>query len=518
MTSEPSSANAAERILGALAGDGPRRRHPGGGEQRRGEELVDRALDRQSAVDGAHADGGQRVQRVDAEHDLLERPARDAAHDDDVARVERHLAPAHRHAAVDAADHPRHRSEAALVPARGQRALQPLGVPASARAHDRDAHQRTPGRTPYAGESAAVRTLLIDNYDSYTFNLFHLLGEVNGEEPLVVRNDELAWAELARLDFDNVVISPGPGGPSARATRACRSTCCAAPQTPVLGVCLGHQALAYVAGGTIEHAPEVMHGRRSRIEHDGTGVFAGLPQGFIAVRYHSLAVGTVPPDLRVTAWTADGVIMGLAHRVRPLFGVQFHPESVSTEQGRRLLENFRDLTPQRSRPRRAAQRPAQRRSAGAQVLHRNARLVRPRGGLHRALRRSIATPCGSTARAPGRASPASRSSARRTGRSARSSATTPARARSQSSARAGASCAPRACSTTAAASSPGCARTRRSCRSTSSAGSPATSASSSRRSAAPSAHTPHRCPTPGCCCATALSPSTTASAASTWSR
>jgi len=192
-----------------------------------------------------------------------------------------------------------------------------------------------------------VRTLLIDNYDSYTFNLFHLLGEVNGEEPIVVRNDELTWEELAGVAHDNVVISPGPGRPERPRDAGVSLDALLHAQTPVLGVCLGHQALAYVAGGTVVHAPEVVHGRRSRVEHDGSALFAGIPQGFPAVRYHSLAVGVVPPALRVTAWTADGVIMGLEHRTRPLFGVQFHPESVSTPDGRRLLENFRDLTPRR---------------------------------------------------------------------------------------------------------------------------------------------------------------------------
>jgi len=198
-----------------------------------------------------------------------------------------------------------------------------------------------------------VRTLLIDNYDSYTFNLFHLVGEVNGEEPIVVRNDELPWEELAALLPDNVVISPGPGRPERPRDAGVSLDALRHARMPVLGVCLGHQALAYAAGGTVEHAPEVMHGRRSRILHDGSALFAGLEQGFPAVRYHSLAVGAVPAELRVTAWTEDGVIMGLEHRTRRLFGVQFHPESVSTPAGRRLLENFRDLTPRRSRAVRA---------------------------------------------------------------------------------------------------------------------------------------------------------------------
>jgi para-aminobenzoate synthetase len=197
-----------------------------------------------------------------------------------------------------------------------------------------------------------MRTLLIDNYDSYTFNLFHLLGEVNGEEPVVVRNDEASWDELGALAFDNIVISPGPGRPEHPRDVGLSLDALRRAAVPVLGVCLGHQALAYVAGGTVEHAPEVMHGRLSRIRHDATGLFAGVPQDFLAVRYHSLVVGAVPDELRVTAWTADGVIMGLAHRARPLHGVQFHPESVSTRHGRALLENFRALTPGHRRPRR----------------------------------------------------------------------------------------------------------------------------------------------------------------------
>ncbi|HEY6762162.1 MAG TPA: aminodeoxychorismate synthase component I [Baekduia sp.] len=206
-----------------------------------------------------------------------------------------------------------------------------------------------------------MRTLLIDNYDSYTFNLFHLLGEVNGEEPIVVRNDELPWSELLGLDPDNVVISPGPGRPERPRDVGVALDVLRRAEVPVLGVCLGHQELAYAAGGTIEHAREVMHGRLSPIRHDGSALFAGLPQDFLAVRYHSLVVGAVPPELRVTAWTPDGVVMALEHRARPLFGVQFHPESVATAHGRALVENFRDLTPRRRRPPPPLVRCAQRR-------------------------------------------------------------------------------------------------------------------------------------------------------------
>jgi para-aminobenzoate synthetase len=208
-----------------------------------------------------------------------------------------------------------------------------------------------------------LRTLLIDNYDSYTFNLFHLLGEVNDSEPVVVRNDELPWEELAALGADNVVISPGPGRPEHDRDVGVSLDALSRAEVPVLGVCLGHQALAHVAGGSVEHAPEVMHGRLSPIHHDESALFAGIPQDFLAVRYHSLVVGTVPADLRVTAWTPDGVVMGLEHRSRPLFGVQFHPESVSTRHGRRLVENFRDLTRARRVP--AARRQARRRQRAA---------------------------------------------------------------------------------------------------------------------------------------------------------
>jgi para-aminobenzoate synthetase len=218
-----------------------------------------------------------------------------------------------------------------------------------------------------------LRTLLIDNYDSYTFNLFHLLGEVNDSEPVVVRNDELPWEELAALGVDNVVISPGPGRPEHGRDVGVSLDALRRAGVPVLGVCLGHQALAHVAGGTVEHAPEVMHGRLSPINHDASALFAGIPQGFLAVRYHSLVVGAVPAELRVSAWTPDGVVMGLEHRARPLFGVQFHPESVSTRHGRRIIENFRDITRARRVP--AADRPARRRATrpaaqvGARVHH-----------------------------------------------------------------------------------------------------------------------------------------------------
>jgi para-aminobenzoate synthetase len=215
-----------------------------------------------------------------------------------------------------------------------------------------------------------MRTLLIDNYDSFTFNLFHLLGEVNGDEPIVVRNDEQPWAQLAALPVDNIVISPGPGRPEHQRDVGVSLEVLQRAEVPVLGVCLGHQALALVTGGAIDHAPEVMHGRLSEIHHDGRGLFAGIPQGFAAVRYHSLAVRALPPELRVTAWTPDDVVMGLEHESRPLWGVQFHPESISTEHGATLLRNFRDLTRARGHPPAGAPRLAHPPAAGARLQHR----------------------------------------------------------------------------------------------------------------------------------------------------
>ena len=190
-----------------------------------------------------------------------------------------------------------------------------------------------------------MRTLLLDNYDSFTFNLYHLIAEVNGVEPVVVRNDELSWAELRQLPFDNIVISPGPGRPENERDFGICGRVLLECEVPLLGVCLGHQGLAYFHGAQIEHAPEPVHGRLSPIFHNGSALFAGMPQGFQAVRYHSLAVAKPLPDcLEGIAWTTDGVIMALRHRERPLWGVQFHPESISTKHGKTLLENFRRLT------------------------------------------------------------------------------------------------------------------------------------------------------------------------------
>ena len=191
-----------------------------------------------------------------------------------------------------------------------------------------------------------MKTLLLDNYDSFTYNLFQLIAEANGEEPVVVRNDGATWEDLSRWEVDNIVISPGPGRPDHEKDFGVCADAILKAHVPLLGVCLGHQGLGWIAGAQVVHAPEVMHGRLSAVIHEETPLFAGIPREFQAVRYHSLCVSQpLPDDLEPIAWTSDGVLMAVAHRRRPLWGVQFHPESISTEHGRALLTRFRDLTP-----------------------------------------------------------------------------------------------------------------------------------------------------------------------------
>lgn len=186
-----------------------------------------------------------------------------------------------------------------------------------------------------------MNTLLVDNYDSYTYNVFHLLAAVSGEEPIVVHNDMVSWRALSRWDFDAVVLSPGPGRPERWHDFGVCSDILRSSDIPVLGICLGHQGLGHVLSGMVATAPTAMHGRLSRVQHIGSGLFAGIPQDFSVVRYHSLAVsGALGPEGRVTAWTGDGVVMGIEHRRRPMWGVQFHPESIATEHGIALVENF----------------------------------------------------------------------------------------------------------------------------------------------------------------------------------
>lgn len=182
--------------------------------------------------------------------------------------------------------------------------------------------------------------LLIDNYDSFTYNLVQYLGEL-GAEQVVVRNDAITLEGIEKAHPSHLVISPGPctpneAGISVDAIRHMHG------RVPILGVCLGHQAMAQAFGGRVVRAPVVMHGKTSQIRHDGSQLFSAIPDGFRAARYHSLIVerNGLPPDLGVTAWTEDGVIMGLRHHGGPTFGVQFHPESIATEHGKTLLRNF----------------------------------------------------------------------------------------------------------------------------------------------------------------------------------
>ena len=182
--------------------------------------------------------------------------------------------------------------------------------------------------------------LVIDNYDSFTYNLVQYFGEL-GADPLVKRNDEITPDEIAALKPERIVISPGPCTPN-EAGISCEVIRRFGPATPLLGVCHGHQAIGQVYGGDVVRAGRLMHGKTSPILHHGTGVFAGLPNPFDATRYHSLLVqrSTFPAALEITAETAEGEIMGLRHREFPIHGVQFHPESILTLEGKRLLQNF----------------------------------------------------------------------------------------------------------------------------------------------------------------------------------
>lgn len=185
--------------------------------------------------------------------------------------------------------------------------------------------------------------LVIDNYDSFTYNLVHYLAEL-GAETLVKRNDALTVQDAFAMAPQAVLLSPGPCAP-AQAGICLPLIRGAAEDLPILGVCLGHQAIGEALGGEVIRAKSLMHGKTSPIEHTGEGLFKDVPSPFTATRYHSLAVdrASLPPELQVTAWTADGEIMGFQHRTRPLHGVQFHPESIATEHGHRLLANFLDL-------------------------------------------------------------------------------------------------------------------------------------------------------------------------------
>ncbi|HLT36435.1 MAG TPA: aminodeoxychorismate/anthranilate synthase component II [Enhygromyxa sp.] len=188
------------------------------------------------------------------------------------------------------------------------------------------------------------RVIILDNYDSFVYNLYQAIGELTGAAARVVRNDAITIEELLAADPTHLIISPGPGTPEDPAYfGVCRAAILElGPRVPTLGVCLGHQGIAAALGGRVIAAPKVMHGKTSLIEHAGVGLFAELPSPLRVMRYHSLVVDreTLPAELEITSRTADGVVMSVAHREWPLFGVQFHPESIGTPEGKRLLGNF----------------------------------------------------------------------------------------------------------------------------------------------------------------------------------
>ncbi|GAA1946166.1 aminodeoxychorismate synthase component I [Streptomyces durmitorensis] len=192
-----------------------------------------------------------------------------------------------------------------------------------------------------------MRTLLVDNYDSFTYNLFHHVTEATGSEPVVVRNDDPAWRTGMLSGFDGVIISPGPGNPGRQGDFGICREIVERAELPLLGICLGHQGIGLAHGARVGRAREPRHGRISPVLHDGEELFRGLPSPLQVVRYHSLAVTDLPAELAATAWTPDGVLMGLRHRTRPMWGVQFHPESICTEYGLQLIRNFAELTRER---------------------------------------------------------------------------------------------------------------------------------------------------------------------------
>ncbi len=191
--------------------------------------------------------------------------------------------------------------------------------------------------------------LLIDNYDSFTWNLVHFLGDL-GAHCDVRRNDALTVEQALALSPEAIVLSPGPCTPN-EAGICLDLIAAAGGRVPILGVCLGHQAVGQAYGGVVKRAPVPMHGKRSTIRHDGTDLFTGLPQDFSVTRYHSLIVEaeTLPEALVPTAWTGDGLVMGLRHRSLPVFGVQFHPESIASEHGHAMLRNFLDIAAGKNR-------------------------------------------------------------------------------------------------------------------------------------------------------------------------
>jgi len=200
--------------------------------------------------------------------------------------------------------------------------------------------------------------LLIDNYDSFTFNLVHFLGDL-GAKCVVKRNDALSPEEALAMQPEAIVLSPGPCTPN-EAGICLDLIAAAAGKVPIFGVCLGHQAIGQAFGGEVIRAPEPVHGKTSPIHHADSDIFAGLPDPFTATRYHSLIVdaATLPDCLETTAWTDDKIIMGMRHKTLPIFGVQFHPESIATSHGHEILQNFLDIVRRRNAPQQVAGRAA----------------------------------------------------------------------------------------------------------------------------------------------------------------
>ncbi len=190
-----------------------------------------------------------------------------------------------------------------------------------------------------------MKTLILDNYDSFTYNIYQLLAEVNGQEPVVITNNELSWREIKELNFDNIVISPGPGNPKNIEDFGVCGEVLLEAKIPVLGICLGHQGLGYFYGAKVTRSPQPFHGRISNIYHQQDSIFNNIPSPFLVVRYHSLIIDSpLPPDLEVIAQTEDHLIMGIKHKFKPFWSVQFHPESICSEYGKELLINFQTLT------------------------------------------------------------------------------------------------------------------------------------------------------------------------------
>jgi anthranilate synthase/aminodeoxychorismate synthase-like glutamine amidotransferase len=186
-----------------------------------------------------------------------------------------------------------------------------------------------------------MNIVLIDNYDSFTYNLYDLIYRVSGVCALVIRNDALSFKDFETIPTDCIVLSPGPGHPGRREDFGISSEVLSRIEKPILGICLGHQGIAEAFGGEVVRAPEPAHGLVEAINHEGTSLFEGVPQRVKMVRYHSLVVkGDLPQTLKKTAWTDDGLVMGIQHCERPIFGVQFHPESICSEYGDTLITNF----------------------------------------------------------------------------------------------------------------------------------------------------------------------------------